>query len=498
MRPESNQYPLTSENYGSPQERPLFSRRQKIVGTIGCVAAIAVGFNGGAYLANKKIEADSHATATAPETETVYVHPELDMVDHPDIYVLQVDDSNNGADHSYTASLLEDSFNSAGKDISTETFGARSLNVARVDLKKAAPDDINESGEACFSGDYIKRIEQDYFESLDNDNAGVAVVMQDTRACSNGGAYASNTKDGERSMTVYQPNMIVDGVKGLPLPLIAHEQGHAWGLGHMTDVACKEHKYVNHVNGVKESKLREYSGNPHYVYDVDSIANCGPIRKVNDNTEVDNYASDASVMGTKKDLDYGVYSVVDLNSLDSKKFPLTKIDTTAQTVSISVEDGENRGVVIDLPADHPLKEMDSEIEQVVIGPELYSWDPDGIEKTKRYVDDETTWSMRAFAVGKDGLNYRLDTMSENFLASADFIDRADKDFLENSSEYAERPVYIDESLGIVISGGRDADSREMYVKVENTNQATDKVKEARKKADDNNYLYYKNFGNTDN
>ena len=375
------------------------------------MAAACIGWAAGgtaAYIGQDSLEREVQRPRP---TVTVTVASEFTTPSVPDVYVLRMVDTDSTEPSIYGEDKLRKGFSVFDQAIRSQTNEKYGVSLRAIDtVHPIATNGSN--GKKCYDGEAVKNTERAYRRANDlGSRAVIALVAENTPLCSSSGAYATQS-DG-RSMLVFQRGMTayipdkgseIQSSKtqkdnALSASLIAHEFGHLWRLGHATEIKCARQK-----NGLTAK-------------DINQLATCEPLSLTKTNKYAyGQYDTEQTSMGMRPShlLPGGTYALPELAKLDPKNFLIQKVDNFQPAeYELSTEANHPKGIRIDLPNDHPLKNIDPTITQLVIGfdtaPRVYSDTPVG----NPHINRDKYLDVATYAVstnkGNDVATYLIET-----------------------------------------------------------------------------------------
>lgn len=200
--------------------------------------------------------------------------------------------------------------------------------------------------------------------------------------------------------------------------LIVHELGHNW-IEHSGALAHKDQGPLNNHPG----------------YDFVDMIQSGEYKFVtnNEGTSIDAYANSTSAMGSMHSTEYDVYNFVEMHNLHPEAAPIREVQDREGSYEIGAGEGQVRGVMVDIPQDHPLRQIGGgeNINQLYFG--LSTANGDDIA------------SLQFIARDTNNRTFAIETMS--------YIPALD-------AKRGEMEVFRDSSLNMIVSAESDSESAE--------------------------------------
>lgn len=377
---------------------------------------------------------------------------------------------------------LESTFKRANALISSETYGEYGLTVAAINPITTPPDGLDkEDGtskpEKCYTFDQFEKINQKYADDHHlGPNDAIVDAMTSTYGCPEGGGYAGvyfGKINNEIPQVALQPGSADLGV-------LLHEWGHVMSLQHMSTIACLTLLSQKNPSGAEAVKP---ANAPLDFYDVSTLAKqCGVVKQAGNSKVNEEYYSYHSVMGKEYPAMFssnGIYSTPEFNKLDPQDYPIERVKTTPGVYMLSQNRGELHGVSIALPTNHALRKNDSSLRDIT-----FTVNAPGTSTDKRSRASQN--DINVIATGNN-MSYDVDSMTMTEIPSEDYyqnpplsdVSAANK---ENYKQFGEPILYLDSELGIMVTGGRDVKTGDLYVRVSNDNTPASKEKIAYYKA----------------
>lgn len=203
-------------------------------------------------------------------------------------------------------------------------------------------------------------------------------------------------------------------------------------------------------------------------YDIkDLISACGVVKQPGQPDKDDQYASSLSVMGSISSSLSGGYSTPEVNRLDPTAAPIKTVGKHPGTYTLSVENGL-RGIAIKLPPEHPLRQADKSLRNVTFtipgGSPVLAGNPRSPSINPLFRIN----TVDVIATGK-AMSYDIDSMGyDTFLGQQKRIGQEPSDMLRTAAivdPQQEPIIYLDKTLGIVVTAGRDKESNQIFVRV---------------------------------
>lgn len=378
----------SSERHIDRRQYGVFMRSAAV---LSAISAVLVSPGSGAL---KHQSAPELSDTTYTKTMVAYGEPiAADVFD--DMVIASVDDPSDEVTPLSSNDYLAADFTDAILGISSTLDGVvnvpKSIPVVNIDASPTGKHIVEANSvtegatvlaeQSCYTHDDLQQIHDQAVAKLDLDKAAVKmpIVLQAEAAfCLSDTdpdraiplAHVVNESDAENYGVYNFVSLEPDTPKGVRRDLRSeiHEAAHVepLGLPHALAVAPDGDKFATSPSGggaVDISKLVTGDG-PYRL----------ATRKSGHSQVIDEYAASTTVMGQLTPSQHGdVFNFMEINQLNSEASRLQKIDVADERsyeLSTSTDDDAVRGIVFDLPSDHPLRSLDgvkSQLKTMALG-----------------------------------------------------------------------------------------------------------------------------------
>lgn len=331
------------------------------------------------------------------------------------------------------------------------TVGARGLGTVSIKNLMVEPNGsakVEGVDIPCYTTDQIKAMYGEFFSDgrpgLANPNEQYMVMLENDSSCGlyKGSAAYATTIGKNAPVTVYNMQYIyqnagLDGVQ----QAITHEYGHTRGLGHAPSIACDLH------NDTFTDKSIQWQ-----------VRHGCALRKTQDGTKIDEYASPSSVMGDDWHTDVSgrslPYSFLEMSRLNPN-IGIEPVDPVPGIYRLSLDSGQPMGIQIKLPSDHVLGKVMPGADAIYFGlNDSGGWQQKPKKKEKISASDpRIRFGIDVLVTSAYTNNIAsLDTPKDTYLGS---LTEAQKTFEKDpyATLVLNEPVYIDKQLGISVTAG---------------------------------------------
>ncbi|GEM_PF-5870645 len=437
------------------EKKPDFLKYRARAASLLLLGALAAG-NAWSYDAAAE---PPFATGGNPSSSMSYVY--RNPLLYPDVDVLAVDTPDGKP--TYSDTTITDAVDDADKKIRLATSGDVRFplhDISHISIQPKGRASTSDRGSIpCYTYEQAESaIRSHRLQSHLGESALVMLVFDGVKGCS---YYPSDTRyaaGGYKGSLDGQP-YIVENELGHEV----HELGHALGLAHTKQIntyTADGRPFQSTFDAVDFAPMRYELSNGLSASDNRPKSNAERLR-------LKEYSSKMSVMGSlSKNERKQLFTADELYNIDPERFKIIDIANEPAEYTLSMSPGGAVGVRIPVDPESTLKQLDPEIDSVVIGLDMSQYD-----ETAQNLDDPTALQgivvssktkNSEYTLRNENLNTR--TKAREYAKTTNFLGPKTLEVM-TFGEFSDY-VYVDSAVDIIVSVAQN-EQGDVIVKVDN-------------------------------